>query len=106
MKRQRGFTLVEVLVLLAILAAIVVVIALNIGLFSPAKSPADMPAYNVTQMDALFSKPLSSLNATELHLLADYCTWRSNEAYSDTVSARWAIRATVYQNQLIIRNDQ
>ena len=67
---------------------------------------ADVPAYNVTQMDELFSEPLSSLSATELELLADYCMWRSNKGHDASASSRWVTRATFYQNQLNIQANQ
>ena len=100
MKDQRGSTLTEVTVVVVLILGIIA--AVGVLSFSYTEPPTEMPAYNSTQIDELFSQPLSSLNVTELELLADYCMWSSGQTGYNDLKVRWSIRAAVYQNQIII----
>ena len=107
MKKEGGFTLVEFLVVVALLGVIAAVVILNVDrAFSSVEPPSEaVPAYNVTLADDLFSRPLSSLNVTELQFLADYCMWSSSGEFSYEAMTRWSTRATVYQLQLLLQRD-
>ena len=101
MKDQRAFTLQDVLAVVAILG-VCAVVALGVYAFIPQPPTTELPAYNSTQVGDLFSQPLSSLNVTELQLLADYCMWSSGQTGYNDLKVRWSIKAAVYQNQIII----
>ena len=112
MKRQDGFTLIELLIVIAIMVIITFVVVtgtrtyFGVDFSGGETSNDESPAYNVTKMEELFSEPISNLGTEELQLLADYCMWSSDQEYSYENRTRWAIRAAVYQNQIIIQQTQ
>ena len=100
--KQKGFTLIELLIVIAILGILAVVIILNIGTFSNIASNGatnETAVTNTTMFSDLAARPISSLNATELDFMIEYCLRRSTH-YIGT--SEWLDKATIYQNQIII----
>ena len=91
MRGQKGFTVVELLVVLAIMGVITFIVAINVG---PQLLDTD-PSSDKAIYSELRNRPISSLNVTELQIVADYLASR----YRDSEAAQ---RATIYQNQIII----
>ena len=93
MRGQKGFTVVEVLVLIAMLGVIAGVVALTAGVHLQGADPSsDNAIYR-----ELTSRPISSLNMTELQFVVDYAADPSNRL----TNFRYSV-AAMYQNQIII----
>lgn len=102
--KQRGITLIDLLIIIAILGVIAAVVALNVGGFFGTGGNETIVT-NQTIFDDLTAKPIGSLNLTELNFLVDYCIRQAN-SNPDTRSSRWPIMTTVYQNQILINELQ
>jgi len=87
MRGQKGFSVVELLVVLAIMGVITFIVAINVG---PQLLDTD-PSSDKAIYGELRSRPISSLNVTELQFMVDYQLGR--------YEATWA---AIYQNQIII----
>jgi len=88
MKRQQGWTLIEVLVCIAILGIIAAVVILNAGSYFGCQQEPDP---TLTHFNELRQQPITSLNRTDLDFMLDYCMER-----------RWYESGRFYQNQIII----
>jgi len=97
MRGQKGFTDVHLLVVLAIIGVIAAVIWLNIGEYQRRRDAVT----NITGPTAIYreltSRPISSLNMTELQFVVDYA---ANPPRRLT-EFRYSV-AAMYQNQIII----
>ena len=91
MRGQKGFGLIELLIVVAILGVIAFAIAMAANSYFGGVEPAN----NITDSAAIFTelkgRHMSSLNVTELQFVVDY--------YINHGSTGWA---AIYQNQIII----
>lgn len=94
--KQKGFTIIELLTVIAILGVITAMVALNVtGFFDTSSNNTtatnETIVDNATMFQQLSSEPITSLNLTELQFAIDYC-W-SQKLFTAT---------SIYQNQTII----
>ena len=95
MKSQKGFDVIELLIVLAVLGVMAFAIAMAVNSYFGGVEPAN----NITDSKDIYreltSRPISSLNMTELQIAADYLASRHRNSEA-------AQRAAIYQNQIII----
>ena len=89
MRSQRGFPLIELLMVVAIMGMIILFAGLSVGRVLHDPGP-DIPAPGDTYIE-LRERPISSLNMTELQFVVDYAVGEGS-----------TIAASIYQNQIII----
>jgi len=97
--KQKGLTLIDLLIMIAILGVITAVVALNVGDFFGRDTANNETTVNQTIFEELKGQPINTLNSTALQFMVDFCLTADPESPALDI---WLGRAAVYQNQIII----